>query len=375
MSNDLKQPIIIDLGSSEIRSGFYGKSSPTIRFQNIIGKPFLKIESSLLNKDYYISSECDKYYNNLTINYPIQRGVFKNDEDIPLIFEYLFKQMELNSQQIKEHPLLISEPINNRYSNSEKISEILFEKMNIPALIFAKQPLLSLISTGYSTGIVLESGSDITQSCVSYEGYLIENSSFRFDYGGKDVTDTLKLLINKNNPYISSRLIDNNKVLKEIKEKFCYIKTPKEENEEFVSIDSEYILPDGRKITLNDEKILAPEILFNNQLIYAEYLPFHEMIFNSIDKVDINMKNKLYKLIVLSGGNAQFKGIEEKIKYNLSDLIPRGVEIKIRSQINPELNCWNGGNIVASLDSFNKMLVNKKEWDECRKNIIHVKNI
>ena len=99
------------------------------------------------------------------------------------------------------------------------------------------------------------------------------------------------------------------------------------------------------------------------------------MIFNSIDKVDINMKNKLYKLIVLSGGNAQFKGIEEKIKYNLSDLIPRGVEIKIRSQINPELNCWNGGNIVASLDSFNKMLVNKKEWDEFGKNIIHVKNI
>ena len=42
---------------------------------------------------------------------------------------------------------------------------------------------------------------------------------------------------------------------------------------------------------------------------------------------------------------------------------------------NPELNCWNGGNIVASLSTFNKMLVYKKEWEECGKNIIHVKNI
>ncbi len=77
----------------------------------------------------------------------------------------------------------------------------------------------------------------------------------------------------------------------------------------------------------------------------------------------------------MSGGNTKFKGIEEKMKTNLSYLIPRGVDIKLRMQENPELNCWNGGNIVASLSTFNKMLVYKKEWEECGKNIIHVKNI
>ena len=372
MSNDLKQPIIIDLGSSEIKSGFYGNSSPSLRFKNIIGESFTKKK---LEKEHYISSECDKYYDNLLIRYPIQRGVFVNEEDIQLIFEYIFTQMGLNPEQIKHHPLLISEPINNIFSNSEKIAEILFEKMNIPGLIFAKQPLLSLISTGYSTGAILESGSDITQSCVSYEGYLIENSFLRFDYGGKDVTDTLRILIENNNINIKYNLFDDDKILNEIKEKQCYIKTTKDENDEFVSIQSEYILPDRSKLVLNNEKILAPEILFNNKLIFAEYLPFHEMLFNSINKADINIKSKLYKSIVLSGGNTQFKGIEEKMKLYLSDLIPRGVDIKIRTQISPELNCWNGGNIVASLSTFNKMLVNKKDWEECGKNIIHIKNI
>ena len=376
MSQNLNKQIIIDLGSSEIKAGFLGNPPDIKRLPNIIGENLCKINPSIINKPHYISSECEQYYSDLSIRNPIQRGNFLNEDDIPLIFEYVFSQLGLNLEQIKEHPLLITEPLNNKYSNSENISQILFEKMNIPALIFAKQPLLSLISTGYSTGIVLESGSDITQSCVSYEGYLIENSCLRFDYGGKDVSNTLNILLKQRNSDINYiNFFDDIKVLNDIKEKQCYIKTLKDDNEDFVSIHSEYILPDGSKLNLQDEKILAPEILFNNKLIFQEYFPFHEMVINSIDKCDVNIKGKLYKTIVMSGGNTKFKGIEEKMKTNLSYLIPRGVDIKLRIQENPELNCWNGGNIVASLSTFNKMLVYKKEWEECGKNIIHVKNI
>ena len=376
MSQNLNKQIIIDLGSSEIKAGFLGNPPEIKRLPNIIGENLCKINPSIINKPHYISSECEQYYSDLSIRNPIQRGNFIKEDDIPLIFEYIFSQLGLNPEQIKEHPLLITEPLNNKYSNSENISQILFEKMNIPALIFAKQPLLSLISTGYSTGIVLESGSDITQSCVSYEGYLIENSCLRFDYGGKDVSNTLNILLKQRNSDINYiNFFDDIKVLNDIKEKQCYIKTLKDDNEDFVSIHSEYILPDGSKLNLQDEKILAPEILFNNKLIFQEYFPFHEMVINSIDKCDVNIKGKLYKTIVMSGGNTKFKGIEEKMKTNLSYLIPRGVDIKLRMQENPELNCWNGGNIVASLSTFNKMLVYKKEWEECGKNIIHVKNI
>jgi len=376
MSQNLNKQIIIDLGSSEIKAGFLGNPPEIKRLPNIIGENLCKINPSIINKPHYISSECEQYYSDLSIRNPIQRGNFIKEDDIPLIFEYIFSQLGLNPEQIKEHPLLITEPLNNKYSNSENISQILFEKMNIPALIFAKQPLLSLISTGYSTGIVLESGSDITQSCVSYEGYLIENSCLRFDYGGKDVSNTLNILLKQRNSDINYiNFFDDIKVLNDIKEKQCYIKTLKDDNEDFVSIHSEYILPDGSKLNLQDEKILAPEILFNNKLIFQEYFPFHEMVINSIDKCDVNIKGKLYKTIVMSGGNTKFKGIEEKMKTNLSYLIPRGVDIKLRMQENPELNCWNGGNIIASLNTFNKMLVYKKDWEECGKNIIHVKNI
>ena len=54
MSRDIKQPIIIDLGSSQIKAGFYNIDSPSILMQNIIGEPLSKIKSPHLNKTHYI---------------------------------------------------------------------------------------------------------------------------------------------------------------------------------------------------------------------------------------------------------------------------------------------------------------------------------
>lgn len=120
---------------------------------------------------------------------------------------------------------------------------------------------------------------------------------------------------------------------------------------------------------------MAPEILFNSKLNFSELPTFHEIVFNSIIKADINIKNKLYNTVVLSGGNTQFKGMEEKMKYNLEKLAPKHMKIKIRMNSNPQLSCWNGGNIISSLGSFRKMLVTKSDWDEKGRNIIHEKCI
>ena len=307
-------PIIVDLGSSEIKAGFSGEESPKIHSPNYIGELKNKKKLEENQKRQYISDECDKFAGNLNLHFPIEHGVFKNSEDILLIFNYIFSKLGLNEQTIKEHQILISEPLHNQESNREKISEILFEKIGVPGLIFGSQPLLSLFSTSYTTGVILESGDAITQSCVSYEGYLIPSSCFRYDYGGRDVTNALKILLDKNNYNLNCNSFTDMKIFKNIKEKQCYLKINQEEGkyDDFNSVESEFILPDGNICLLKDEKIIAPEILFNNRLNCSEYPPFHEILFNSISKADINIKNKLYSTVVLSGGNTLFRGMEEK---------------------------------------------------------------
>ena len=380
MSNNIKVPIIVDLGSLEIKAGFSGQETPKLRSPNYIGEIKNKKKYDETQKKHYISEECNKFAGNLNLRFPLQHGVFSYLEDISLIFNYIYSKLELDEQQIKEHPILISEPFHNKDTNREKIAEILFEKMGVSSLIFGFQPLLSLFSTSYTTGVILESGDAITQGCVSYEGYLIPSSCFRCDYGGRDVTNVLKVLINVNNSNFNYNSFINMKIFKNIKEKQCYLKLSKEDNkdekiDDFSSIASEFILPDGNKIELGDEKILAPEILFNNKLNFSEYPPFHELVFNSISKADINIKNKLYNTVVLSGGNTLFRGMDKKMKNCLQGLAPKHIEIKVRMNSNPQLSCWNGGNVICSLSSFRKILVTKNDWTEQGKSILHIKCI
>ena len=168
-------------------------------------------------------------------------------------------------------------------------------------------------------------------------------------------------------------------ICKNIKEKQCYLIFNKEKNGEGDMdcnyISSDYILPDGNKIELGEEKILAPEILFNNKLNFSEYQTFDEMVFNSISKADINIKNKLYNTVILTGGNVLFRGMEEKMKGNLEKRAPKHMEIKLRINNNPQISCWNGGNIISSLSSFRKMWVTKNDWTEKGKKIVQDKCI
>ena len=377
MSNNI--PIIVDIGTSEIKAGFAGQDGPKIRSPNYIGELNSKKKYEQNQKKHYVSDECNKFIRNLGLRFPIEHGSFTNQEDISLVFNYIYSKLEINEEQIKNHPLLISEPLHNKEENREKISEILFEKIGVPSLIFGSQPLLSLYSTSYTTGVILESGDAITQSCVSYEGYLIPSSCFRSDYGGRDVTNVLKILINNNNHILNNNYFSDMNICKNIKEKQCYLIFNKEKNGEGDMdcnyISSDYILPDGNKIELGEEKILAPEILFNNKLNFSEYQTFDEMVFNSISKADINIKNKLYNTVILTGGNVLFRGMEEKMKGNLEKRAPKHMEIKIRINNNPQISCWNGGNIISSLSSFRKMWVTKNDWTEKGKKIVQDKCI
>lgn len=47
----------------------------------------------------------------------------------------------------KERPILITEPILNPFSNRYNIAKALFEGLDVSALFFASQPILSLFAS------------------------------------------------------------------------------------------------------------------------------------------------------------------------------------------------------------------------------------
>ena len=359
----LKLPIIVDIGSGEVKAGFSGEEKPKIIFKNYFGEPkYKKVlrtfekENQELN-DQYIGDDCDKYMGLIKLRFPVKHGVFENEQDILSVFNYLYSKLGINSQEIKEHPLLLTEPLLNPYINREKIAYSLFDNLGVPALFFASQPILSLFSTSSTSGTVLESGEGVTQSCVVYEGYSIPSSYERYNYGGADVTEYLKNLLKKRGYHFYNST--EFRLVNEIKENscFCYgnnnIKNDigdakKSANKNPIN----YYLPDGSSISVGDERLLAPEILFNPEYIGKEYLSFPDMIINSINKVDIQLKQKSYENILLSGGNTNFNGLNEQLHFELKNKLNKNMKINLNKLEKPQYCCWIGGNIISTLEVF-----------------------
>ena len=202
IKESLKQPIIIDLGSSEIKAGFSGEDKPSLIFKSFIGEPKYKDVFSSIYKEnkeikHYIGEDCLKNIGLLKLHNPIKHGILVNEQEIIPLFNHIYSKLGINTDERREHPLIITEPLLNPYSNREKIANSLFDYIGIPSIFFASQPILSLFSTSATTGIILESGEGVSQSCIIYEGYSLPNTYERYDFGGGDVTEYLKLAMKK----------------------------------------------------------------------------------------------------------------------------------------------------------------------------------
>ncbi|CAF4645071.1 unnamed protein product, partial [Rotaria magnacalcarata] len=108
---------------------------------------------------------------------------------------------------------------------------------------------------------------------------------------------------------------------------------------------------------------LAPEVLFNPELIGDECEGMHEILSGSIRRSDMDVRRILYQNIVLSGGSTLFRGFGDRLLSELKRIAPKEVKIKISAPRERLYSTWIGGSILASLDTFKKIWVTKREYD------------
>ena len=87
-------------------------------------------------------------------------------------------------------------------------------------------------------------------------------------------------------------------------------------------------------------------------------------VVEAIGKTDIDIRRDLFGNVILSGGNTNFKGFEERLGKQLPEIAPQNVKTKVIHSAERKFTPWVGGSILSSLGSFQQMWMSKQEYEE-----------
>ncbi|CAN4115502.1 unnamed protein product [Withania somnifera] len=284
----------------------------------------------------------------------------------------------------------------------------MFERYQVPALFLAKNAVLTSFASGRATSLVVDSGGGLTTVAPVHDGYVLQKAVATSPIGGEILTNCLIKSLEQKGITIKPRYSFKRKEIRpgefqivdldfpdatdsykqycqraiasDIKE--CVSRAPDTpyDDSSYSNIPTtSYELPDGQMIEVGADRFKIPDIIFNPSLVQtipgmesftetaASLRGLPQMVIESINKCDVDIRRELFSSILLAGGTASMQQFKERLEKDLLEESPQAARVKVLASGNAterRFSVWIGGSILASLGSFQQMWFSKSEYEE-----------
>jgi len=333
-----------------------------VTFSSVVGYPKQKTAIVGSDKDYYIGEEAQQKRGILILKYPLEHGIVQNWEDMEKVWRHTFDN-ELRMVVGDENPadedccgVLLTEAPMNPKENRERMTQIMFETFNARRFYVAIQAVLSLYASGRTTGVVVDCGDGVSHTVPIYEGYSMPHAIQRINLAGRDLTDYICKILQESK--ITLTTTAERESAKKIKEDLCYVSMNfAEELEGFAGKEKQFEMPDGTVVTVSNQQIRCPELMFKPSLDGKEMMGLHELTKKTVHDCDLDVRKDLLANVVMSGGTTMFPNMPERLQQEIQGLVPDATKVKVIAPPERMISVWIGGSILASLSTFSRMWI------------------
>jgi len=412
--------IVMDMGSSCTKSGYAGEDCPKFVIPSSVG--IMAGEESAAQegpskRTFHVGTNALSVPRaGMTVDGALRDGIVHDWDAAEALMEHSLKNC-LGCDPT-DHPLLMAEPSFNPTANLLKLTEIAFEKFNIPALFLSKNAVLAAFAAGRGTAMVLDVGGGVSCAAAVHDGYVLSKPLKKSPLGGDLLTELALKAVSLHDPVppiqpvycVKRNLADQPvahssyhkytqlQVLREVKECVCRCNMYPPTAEYPLNTDSwEHELPDRSTLDTAWERFHLPELFFQPTLLKSpvpgaapppwltsssappagaaelanmvpEMVGLPEMVADSIRSCDTDTRRELWGSVVVCGGGSLLPGLTDRLHWRLNQLVPQmSMKVKLIAPTTPQerrFAVWIGGSILASLGSFQQLWMSKAEYEE-----------
>jgi len=251
----------------------------------------------------------------------------------------------------------------------------MFEKFSIKGFYIQTQAVLSLFASGRTTGIVVESGHDISHTVPVFEGYAIRHSILGMRLAGRHLTEYYTKHLTAENDFPFEK---NNKmsVIEKLKDESTlvakdYNRAMKDGGDQLT-----HELPDGTVLRVPwKHRITCPEVLFQPSLVAdSKGMPgLGAIASKSIQFCDKDLRRVLYGSVVIAGGTSLVAGFGDRLQHDITASTGGTETVTVHADSQRKCAAWIGGSMIASLSTFHHMKISKQEYDDSHAATVHRK--